>query len=55
MPEIRYIHEYTDGLLVNRIPCEVSDEQLYQEQLAEEFNSVHTQAIQALNNWAASL
>jgi hypothetical protein len=28
MPETRYIEEYKDGKLVNRIPCEVSDEEL---------------------------
>jgi len=28
MPETRYIEEYKDGKLVNRIPYEVSDEEL---------------------------
>ncbi len=31
MPETRYIEEYKDGKLVNRIPYEVSDEDLQEE------------------------
>ena len=31
MPETRYIREYKDGVLVNQIPYEVSDEQLADE------------------------
>lgn len=31
MPETRYIEEYKDGKLVNRIPYEVSDEDLQKE------------------------
>ena len=31
MPETRYIEEYKDGKLVNRIPYEVSDEELQEE------------------------
>jgi len=53
MPETRYIEEYENGELINRIPYEVSDEELYQEQLAEEFNAVHEQAILALKNWGS--
>ena len=51
MPETRYVDEYTDGVLSNRIPYEVSDEELYQESLAQEFNDVHEQAILALKHW----
>lgn len=31
MPETRYIEEYQNGKLVNRIPYEVSDEELQEE------------------------
>ena len=49
MPETRYIEEYDGkGNLVNKIPYEISDEQL-----EREFNDVHTQAILALNNWSS--
>ena len=53
MAEIRYVREYENGQLVNQIPYEVSDEQLYQEQLAAEFNSAHEQAVLALKNWGS--
>lgn len=65
MSETRYIIEYRypEGMaaedkipanaIINKIPYEVSDEQLYQEQLEEEFNAVHKQAIQALKNWGS--
>ena len=53
MPETRYVEEYKDGVLVNKIPYEVSDEQLYQEQLAKEMNEVHEKAILALKNWGS--
>lgn len=33
MPETRYTKEYKDGILVNAIPYEVTDEELAQEQL----------------------
>jgi len=51
MPETSYIREYTDGELTAEIPYEVSDEELYQEQLDYEFNAAHEVAIKALNNW----
>lgn len=51
MPETRYIREYQNGVLVNQIPYEVSDEELYQEQLTDEFNVAHETAILALKNW----
>lgn len=51
MPETRYIQEFKDGVLVQQIPYEVSDEEIYQEQLRVEFNEVHDQAIIALDNW----
>ncbi len=52
MPEIKFIHAYdTQGNLIEKIPYEVSDEQLYQEQLAEEFNSTHELLIASLKNW----
>lgn len=53
MPGTRYVDEFTDGVLVNRVPYEVSDEELYQEALAQEFNDVHEVAIQALQNWGS--
>ncbi len=53
MPETRYYREYTDGVLTLEIPVIISDEQLYQEQLAEEMNSVHDQAILAYKNWGS--
>ncbi len=31
MPETRYIHEYTDGVLTAEIPYEVSDERIADE------------------------
>ena len=39
--------------IIEQVTAEISDEQLYQEQLAEEFNNVHTQAILALKNWGS--
>ena len=35
MPETRYIEEYENGILVNQIPYEVSDEELADEAEAE--------------------
>ena len=53
MPKTRYTEEYDGkGNLVNKIPYEVSDEQLYQEQLDKEFNDAHKSAILALKNWS---
>lgn len=54
MPEIRYIEEYDqDGNLINQTPYEVSDEQLYFEQLDTSCNEQHTKGIQAYNNWGS--
>ena len=53
MPETRYTELYQDGVLVGKEPYEVSDEQLYQEQLAAEFNAAHEQAILAYKNWGS--
>ena len=54
MPETRYIRHFDkDGNELKPTPYEVSDEQLYQEQLAEDFNNVHTQAILALKKWSS--
>ncbi len=55
MPETRYVRVYEQGtgILLKEEPYEVSDEQLYLEQLADEFNNVHTQAILALKNWGS--
>ena len=51
MSETRYVKVYEDGVLVAEEPYEVSDEQVYEEQLAHEFNEVHETAILALKNW----
>lgn len=52
MPEQRSINVYKDGVLIGVDGyIEVSDEQLYEEQLAAEMNAVHEQAILALKNW----
>jgi len=37
MPEIRYSEQYQDGKLVDKIPYEVSDEQLAEEKEQEVF------------------
>ena len=39
--------------IIEEITAEISDEELYQEQLAQEFNDIHIQAILALNNWSS--
>lgn len=52
MPETRMIRHFDkDGNELEPTPYEVSDEQLYQEQLAQEFNDIHEKAILALKNW----
>lgn len=52
MSETRYIKEYDrQGNVINQIPYEVSDEELYQEELETQFNEVHETAILALKNW----
>lgn len=52
MPETRYTCTYNEqGNLIEKTPYQVSDEQIYQEQLAAEFNFVHEQAILAYKNW----
>lgn len=51
-PEQRPINVYKDGMFVGVDGyIEVSDEQLYEEQLAKEMNDKHEQAILALKNW----
>ena len=50
--ETRYIEEYDgQGNVINRIPYEVSDEELLQEQLAEKFNSGHEDLVRLIKNW----
>lgn len=49
----RHIHIDLDGEVTELPPIELSDEQLYQEQLAQEFNDVHDIAILALKNWGS--
>ena len=53
MPENRVVEQVYDGQgnLIETITAEISDEQLYQEQLTLEFNDVHEKAILALKNW----
>lgn len=52
MPETRMIRHFDkDGNELEPTPYEVSDEQLYQEQLAQEMNDIHEKAILALKNW----
>ena len=58
MPETRYqtIETYdSEGNVINteQIPYEVSNEELYQEQLNAEFNDIHEKAILALKNWGS--
>lgn len=64
MPETRYIYKYTypEGLtaeekipanaIIEQIPYEVSDEQLYMEQLEKECNETHLKVLLAINNWS---
>ncbi len=40
MPETRYIEEYKDGVVVNRIPYEVSDEELEKEEAEQVINAL---------------
>ena len=52
MTEFRGVQVYKDGIYIGEEDVlEVPDEELYQEQLAEEMNSAHEQAISALKNW----
>ena len=53
MSEIRYIREYTNGVLTAEIPYTVSDNELLLEQLAKETNESHTLVIQAINHWGS--
>ena len=39
--------------IIEEITAEISDEELYQEQLEKEFNDVHEKAILALKNWSS--
>ncbi len=46
MPETRYIEEFdSQGNVINRIPYEVSDEQLLLERLEKECNEFHKIAL----------
>ena len=53
MPETRYIEEYKDGVVINKIPYTVSDEQLADE---TETNALAKadQLIGAINNLAGA-
>ena len=42
--EIRYIEEYKDSKLINKIPYEVSDEQLAEEQKAKRLQELKAKA-----------
>lgn len=65
MPETRYQIKYTypadmppeqripENATIEQIPYEVTDGQLYQEQLGAEFNDAHNAAINALKNWGS--
>lgn len=54
MPETRvYENVYQDGELIESLSTEVSDEQLYQESLTQEFNDIHVAAINAYKNWGS--
>jgi len=48
---IKYKRVFTNGVEQEPEPYEVSDEELYKEQLAHELNEVHEQAILAYKNW----
>lgn len=52
MPETRHVDEYDNqGNIIHRIPYEVSDKELHQEQLDAEFNDKLHQGLSAYNNW----
>lgn len=52
MPETRYVEEYdNEGNVINRIPYEVSDEQLHLENLEKENNEAHMLLLQAYRNF----
>ena len=42
MPEIHYIKEYKDSKLINKIPYEVSDEQIINEQKQSRLEELKT-------------
>ena len=51
-PVTRYIEEYDrQGNVINRIPYEVSDEQLYFEGLEKEENDAHAPLLQAYRHF----
>lgn len=54
MPEIREVETVYDrqGNVVETVMGEISDEQLHQEALAQEFNDGHIAALAAVNNWS---
>jgi hypothetical protein len=51
MPETRTIKEYTDGVLVNEIPYEVSDKQLDVEQAINNLVDLLPQARHLFKDW----
>ncbi len=51
MPQTRYREEYQNGVLVNRIPYQVSDAEILYGQTTAEYNAYHTLAVQAYRNW----
>lgn len=46
-------HFDIDGNELEPTHIPISDEELYQEQLTQEFNDIHEKAILALNNWGS--
>ena len=40
MPETRYVKEFKDGVLVNQVPYEVSDEQLADEKARRDIDEL---------------
>ena len=49
---IRYIDEYTDGVLTAHIPYEVSDAELRLEEIDKEVNEANDNALVAYNSYA---
>lgn len=45
--------EEPHGTLTFALPTLPTDEELYQQELIEEFNDIHFQALQALKNWSS--
>lgn len=53
MPEKLHRHFDIDGNELEPTYIKISDEELYQEQLATEMNDVHEKAILALKHWGS--